>query len=56
MYEMGPEARKALGQKARDYVLSEFTLQKTIDDWHDSLNETLTRFHSGKPRWTCETL
>lgn len=37
MYKMSSDDREKLGQKARDYVQSEFTLQKTIDLWHDSL-------------------
>jgi hypothetical protein len=37
MYKMSKSERKALGQKARDYVQSEFALQTTIDLWHDSL-------------------
>jgi glycosyltransferase involved in cell wall biosynthesis len=56
LYEMGPEKRRELGQKARDYVMSEFALQKTIDDWHDSLNETIDKFKSTEARWTLETL
>ena len=56
MYEMGPEKRQALGQKAREYVLSEFALQKTIDDWHASLNDTIEKFRNKKIRWTLETL
>ncbi len=38
LYEIGPEARKELGQKAKNYVESEFAMQTTIDRW----NETLT--------------
>ena len=37
MYKMSKSERKALGQKARDYVQSEFSLQTTIDLWHESL-------------------
>ena len=37
MYEMGPEAREKLGKKSREYVMSEFSYQKTIDLWHESL-------------------
>jgi glycosyltransferase involved in cell wall biosynthesis len=37
MYKMGAEKRKALGQKARDYVQSEFAMQTTIDKWHETL-------------------
>jgi len=56
MYEMGPIRRRQIGAKARQYVLSEFSLQTTIDQWHDSLNETIERFRNRKHRWTLETL
>ena len=37
MYNMGTEERESLGQKARDYVLSEFAYQDTIDKWNDTM-------------------
>jgi len=37
MYKMGPEKRKELGQKAKEYAHSEFSLKTTVDKWHDSL-------------------
>tara|TARA_Y100001963_G_C6758496_1_gene438180 strand:+ start:564 stop:1823 length:1260 start_codon:yes stop_codon:yes gene_type:complete len=37
MYKMSSDDRKKLGQKARDYVLSEFSLKNTVDMWHDTL-------------------
>lgn len=39
LYEMGPEGREALGNKAKNYADSEFSYQKTIDDWDRTLNE-----------------
>jgi len=37
MYLWGPEKRKMMGTKAREYVLSEFNIETTIDIWHESL-------------------
>ena len=37
MYKMGPEKRKELGEKARNYTLSEFNIDDTIDKWHETL-------------------
>ena len=37
IYEMSPEERAALGQKAKDYVTSEFNIQDTVDKWHDTM-------------------
>ena len=37
LYSMDNNEKKALGSKAREYVQSEFHIQKTIDAWHESL-------------------
>ncbi len=37
MYSHGPEKRKELGTKAKNYVHSEFNLQTTVGLWHQSL-------------------
>ena len=39
LYDMGPEGREALGNKAKSYADSEFSYQKTIDEWDRTLNE-----------------
>ena len=41
LYQMSPEDRKELGKKARSYALSEFSHQKTIDEWDRTLNEII---------------
>lgn len=41
MFEMGPDAREKLGQKARDYVLSEFKLDDTIQQWNKTLSKVI---------------
>ena len=56
MYELDEGSRKKLGEKARAYVLSEFGYQKTVDDWHDSLNETISNWKNTYKRWTCEEI
>ena len=55
MYKWGPEKRKEIGQKAREYALSEFSYQKTIDDWHDSLTETIENWRSNRKVLRMET-
>ena len=55
MYELSPDERKKLSQKVRNYALSEFNIFDTVNDWHDSLNETIERFKSEK-KWTIEQL
>lgn len=56
IYEMDPEEREKLGQKSRDYVLSEFGYQKTVDLWHDSLNQTIENWKDNYQRWICKEL
>ena len=55
LWSMSSDDRKALGKKARDYVLSEFAYQKTIDLWHDSLLNLVKEWEEDKPKlWTLE--
>ena len=37
MYLWGPEKRKTVGTKAREYGLSEFNLETTVNRWHETL-------------------
>ena len=48
MYELGPEGRKKLGEKAKNYVESEFVLQKTIDQWDEKLTELIDKWRKDK--------
>jgi|TARA_R110002153_G_scaffold27358_3_gene84915 glycosyltransferase involved in cell wall biosynthesis len=48
LYELGPEKRKELGQKARDYATSEFSLDKTIDLWDKSLLDLLDKWENNR--------
>lgn len=56
MYEFGPDERKRLGEKARNYVLSEFSYQKTIDDWHETLLDTVKNWRSRYKRWEAKDI
>lgn len=55
MYSMTKEERQALGAKCRDYVLENFDLQKTIDDWHDTLLN-LTENYTYDNKYTIEEI
>ena len=48
MYNMSKEERNELGQKCKRYVESEFSYQKTIDMWHDTLTKTIEDWEKGK--------
>ncbi len=55
LWNMPDKERKALGQKARNYVLSEFAHQKTIDLWHDSLLKLAEEWQNNKPNlWSID--
>jgi len=56
IYEMDSEERYELGQKAREYVLSEFGYQKTVDLWHDSLNDIVENWKDRHQPWVCKEL
>ena len=56
MYELGSEGRKELGQKARNYALSEFGYQKTIDLWYESLLDLLENWKERHESWDVTTL
>ena len=56
LFDLGPEGRKKLGQKARKYVLEEFSYEKTIDMWDDTLNETIENWRSRRKRWECQSI
>ena len=48
LYSMGEEEREKLGAKAREYVQSEFSMQTTIDLWHDGLLKLVEDYQVGK--------
>ncbi|MAF25523.1 hypothetical protein CL634_08130 [bacterium] len=54
IYNMTTPDREALGEKARNYVLSEFAYQKTVDLWHESLKDLVANWKSDYKNWTCE--
>jgi glycosyltransferase involved in cell wall biosynthesis len=56
MYRMSPDERKALGQKARSYVQSEFSYQNVIDKWHETLNETIENWKTRYKSWEKVTI
>jgi glycosyltransferase involved in cell wall biosynthesis len=47
IFSMPTQERTALGQKARSYVQSEFSMQGTIDAWHNSLTKLTDDWAAG---------
>lgn len=56
IHDLSPEDRRSLGEKARSYVESEFSYQKTVDLWHDSLEDTINNWKERYENITLETL
>ena len=56
MYELGPTGRKELGKKCRDYVMSEFEFQDTVDAWHETMKDCIENWRDRYQPWSCETL
>jgi glycosyltransferase involved in cell wall biosynthesis len=56
LYLMSPDEKEALSKKVESYVLEEFAYQKTIDLWHDSLNELIENWELKRDRVICEEI
>ena len=56
MYELGPDGRKKLGEKAKKYVEEEFNFQNTIDMWDETLTDLVDNWKSKYQPWTIKTL
>jgi len=55
LYEMDPDEREKLGEKARSYAQSEFSYDKTIDMWHESLTNLYHNWKNDYERWSLKT-
>jgi len=57
LYEMSKNERRKLGEKCRQYVMSEFGHQDTIDRWHETLLGLVESWKEEKPRrWTLQEI
>jgi len=54
IYSMPKEERENLGNKAREYVKSEFSYKKTIESWNDTMLETIENWKTKYDRWVFE--
>ena len=51
MYELGPEGREKLGQKAQAYAYSEFAMEDVIKKWDETLTELTQNWKTRYERW-----
>lgn len=56
MYEMGPDARAALGKKAQAYALEEFDRTKMVNEWNRTLMETIEGWRSSYNPWELKVI
>ena len=56
MFELKEEGREKLGEKAYEYANSEFSYQKTIDLWHDSMIKTMHNWKNNLERYTIKEI
>ena len=53
MYELSPHEKEELSIKVRDYANSEFPFHRTVDAWHNTLNNLIDNWKDEKEnRWT----
>jgi glycosyltransferase involved in cell wall biosynthesis len=51
LYDMTPDEKKKLSEKVYDYAKTQFSMQKTIDDWHESMLDTLENWKEKHVSW-----
>jgi glycosyltransferase involved in cell wall biosynthesis len=56
MYELGPDGRQQLGEKARQYALSEYRMDRLITEWDRTLTDTIENWRSKHRRWDIHSL
>ena len=57
LYKLSDEEKEKLSDKVFEYAHSEFGYQKTIDMWHETMLDTLTKFKENtKDSWTIHTI
>ena len=56
MWKLGPDGREKIGQKAYDYAMHEFLYENTVDQWHNSMLETIKTWKAKYQRFTCEEI
>ena len=56
IFDAGPEGRKALGQKAKQYASEVFSYDTTIDLWHESMMYQYKNWRSNYQPWTVHTI
>ncbi len=56
MYEYGPEKRAQLGMKALEYSREEFSMDRLIKSWDETLSKTFEKWESNRRQWSVTSL
>jgi glycosyltransferase involved in cell wall biosynthesis len=56
IYKLSKEEKEELSEKVQNYVKSEFSFQKTIDDWDKTLNDLILNWRENYNRVVCEEI
>ena len=56
MYTLPPEERAALREKVYNYARSEFSLNATVQSWHETMLDTVQNWRERRSRWSLEVI
>jgi glycosyltransferase involved in cell wall biosynthesis len=56
LFKMTPDEKRALREKVRNYAMSEFSYQKTVDDWHSTMKDAIENWKSRHSAWEVKEL
>ena len=56
IYSLNQEEKAALSKKCKNYVAEEFSYNKTIQLWHETMVDTIENWKSKYQRWTLEEI
>jgi glycosyltransferase involved in cell wall biosynthesis len=57
LYEMPDKEKVDLSDKVKNYIMSEFNHQDTIDSWHETLLDLVEKWQKNKPKqWNIQEL
>jgi len=55
IFELDESEKKLLSDKVWRYAHEEFSMQKTVDSWHENLQHLHKNWKSNRKEWTLET-
>ncbi len=54
--QLNEDEKNALRSKVKSYAETEFSYQKTIDDWHDTMKDTIENWKNKHVRWDIKVI